>query len=308
MAGTASASAGIITETGGNIGFALGRYLLGSAPVTITYQARLNANIVDGQTITNTAQVTYSSAPVLGVSVTESDPASVTTNIVKKLEGTPFLGTIESAVGIDEDVTFLATATLGEGVQRIVLRDYLPTGLTFVDSKLVSLGGITGSAIGIGADSVCDAGTRSFSCSLGDINDSFNNTSNAAGTMLSNVGAVESSAAANCYGVAPGSSASTVIDHEAVTVVRASLGGIAFCDVDGDGVHEAGDTVLAGVPVTLLNADGTPTGFTAMTACDGSYLFDDLIPGGYRVRFDEVGGNERTLGNIGADTIDSDAV
>ena len=330
VAGSATASVGTVTESGGNVGYTLSQYLLGSAPVAITYQARLNANIVDGQSITNTAQVTYSSAPVLGVSVTESDPAAITTaivnTVVKTLESTSLLGTIGNAVGIGEEVTFLVTATLGEGAQRVVLRDVLPTGLDFVDSELVSLGGIAGSALSIGADGVYNAGTRTLSFNLGDINNPFNNVSNAAdqvvfrvvakvadvagnaaGTVLTNVGAVDASAAVNPYGVTPGSSPTTVTENEAVTVVRASLGGIAFRDVDGDGVRGAGDTVLAGIPVTLLGADGLPTGFTAVTAADGSYLFDDLIPGSYRARFDEVGGNERTLSNIGADTTDSDA-
>jgi len=330
VAGSAMASVGTITESGGSISYALNQYLLGAPPVTITYQARLAGNIIDGQSITNTAQVTYSSAPVLGVSTTESDPATVTTDIVntvvKTLESTSYLGTLGSAVGIGEEVTFLVTATLGEGAQRIVLRDVLPTGLDFLDSELVSLGGITGSALSVGADGVYDAGTRTLSFNLGDITNPFNNVNsaadqvvfrvvamvadiggNTAGKVLTNVGAVDSAAPVNPYGVTPGSSSTTVTENEAVTVVRASLGGIAFRDVDGDGVREAGDTVLAGIPVTLLNADGTPTGFTAVTGPDGSYLFDDLIPGSYRVRFDEVGGNERTLANVGIDTTDSDA-
>ena len=330
LAGTATASAGIISESGGNISYSLSQYLLGAAPITISYQARLAANVVDGQSILNTAQVSYSSAPVLGVSQTESDPATVGVDIVntvvKTLESTSLLGTIGSAVGIGEDVTFLVTATLGEGNQRIVLRDVLPTGLDFVDSELVSLGGITGSALSIGADGVYDAGTRTLSFNLGDISNPWDNMSNTAdqvvfrvvarvadisgngaNTVLTNVGQVVSSAPANPYGVTPGSSSTTVSENEAITVVRASLGGIAFRDVDGDGVREAGDTVLAGIPVTLLKADGTLAGFTAVTGPDGSYLFDDLIPGSYRVRFDEVGGNERTLTDVGIETTDSDA-
>lgn len=328
--GTASASAGIVTETGGNIGFSLNQYLLGSAPVTITYQARLAANIVDGQVINNTAQVSYSSAPVLGVSVTESDPASITTDIVntvvKTLESTSLLGTIGSAVGIGEEVTFLVTATLGEGAQRIILKDVLPQGLEFLDSDLVSLGGITGSALSIGADGVYDAGTRTLSFNLGDITNPFDNmltasdqvvfrvvarvadiAGNTAGKVLDNVGQVTASAPVNPYAVVPGSSLTTVSENEAVTVVRASLGGIAFTDVNGNGIRGAGDAVLAGITVTLLLADGTSTGLTRTTAADGSYLFDGLIPGSYRVRFDESAGNERTLANINGDTTDSDA-
>ncbi|WP_305799134.1 SdrD B-like domain-containing protein [Roseococcus sp. SDR] len=330
VAGTATATAGTVTETGGNIDFTLNQFLLSAAPVTITYQARLAGNIVDGQAITNTASVTYSSAPVLGVSVTETDPAVLTTDIVntvvKTLVSTSLGATVGNAVGIGEEATFLVTATLGEGSQRIVLRDVLPTGLDLVSSELVSLGGITGSALSIGSAGTYDAGTRTLSFNLGDIHNAFDNAvtandqvvfrvvakvadiaGNTAGKVLDNSGQVVSSVPVNPYAVAPGSSPVTVSENEAVQVVRASLGGIAFTDVNGNGQRNVGDTVLAGITVTLLNGDGTPTGRTAVTAGDGSYLFDGLIPGSYRVRFDESGGFKRTLDNTGPDTTDSDA-
>jgi uncharacterized repeat protein (TIGR01451 family) len=330
LPGTATASAGTISESVGDLGYALDQFALNAAPVTITYQARLAADVVDGQSIVTTAQVTYGSAPVLGVTTTESDPATVgveiVNTVVKVLESTSLAGTAGSAVGIGEEVSFLVTATLGEGGQRILLQDVLPTGLDFVDSALVSLGGITGAALGIGADGVYDPFTRTLSFDLGDIANPWDNVSsaadqvvfrvvarvadiagNVAGTVLDSIGQAVASAPANPYGVAPGSAATTVSEAEAVTVLRASLGGIAFRDVDGDGVREAGDSVLAGVPVTLLNADGSATGRSATTAADGSYRFDGLIPGGYRLRFDEAAGNLRTLANIGNDTTDSDA-
>jgi fimbrial isopeptide formation D2 family protein/uncharacterized repeat protein (TIGR01451 family) len=330
VAGSANASRGTITEAGGNIGFTLNQFLLGDAPVVITYQARLTGNIVDGQAITNTASVTYSSAPVLGVSVTETDPAVLTTDIVntvvKTLVSTSLGATVGNAVGIGEEATFLVTATLGEGAQRIVLRDVLPTGLDLVSSELVSLGGITGSALSIGAAGTYDAATRTLSFNLGDVLNPFDNAvtasdqvvfrvvakvadiaGNTAGKVLDNQGQVVSSVPVNPYAVAPGSSPTTVTENEAVQVVRASLGGIAFTDVNGNGQRNVGDTVLAGILVTLLNADGTSTGRTATTGPDGSYLFDGLIPGSYRVRFDESGGFKRTLDNTGPDTTDSDA-
>lgn len=333
VAGSATASAGTITESGGgNIGYSLNQYLLGAAPITITYQARYAGDVVDGQTITNTAQVTYSSAPVLGVSTTESDPASVGVDIVntvvKTLETTSLATTLGSAVGVGEVVTFLVTATLGEGAQRISLKDVLPTGLTYLGSELVTIGGITGAAAAIGSAGSYDGASRTLTYNLGDVLNPYDNAvtaadqvvfrvtaqvadivGNTAGKVLDNVGQVVASAPANPYGVTPGSSATTVSEHEAVTVVRASLGGIAFRDTNGDGFRGPGETALvAGIPVALLNADGTPTGRTAVTAADGSYLFDGLVPGSYRVQFGEAGAEKRTLGNVGLiDAVDSDA-
>lgn len=330
--GSATASAGTITESGGNIGFSLNQYLLGAPAITITYQARYEGGVVDGQTILNTAQVTYSSAPVLGVSVTESDPASVTVDIVntvvKTLETTSYDTTFGASLAIGEVVTFLVTATLGEGAQRIALKDVMPQGLTYMGSELVSLGHITGSAVAVGSAGSYDAASRTLTFALGDVVNPWDNLStagdqvvfrvtaqvadvigNAGGTVLTNIGQVVSSVPVNPYGVTPGSSPTTVSEGEDVTIVRASIGGIAWRDMDGNGIRAPGEAVvLAGIPVTLLYGDGTPTGLTAVTGADGSYLFDGLVPGGYRVRFGEIAGEKRTLANIGNDDlVDSDA-
>jgi uncharacterized repeat protein (TIGR01451 family)/fimbrial isopeptide formation D2 family protein len=332
IAGTATASFGTVSEAGGNIGWTAPQYLLGAQPVTITYQARAAANVVDGQVLTNTAQVTYSSAPANGATVTEQDPATVTVDlvnaVVKTLEGTSLATTAGSQVGIGEEVSFLVTATLGEGAQRIVLRDVLPTGLDYVSSSLLSLGGITGAALPAGAGGSYDAATRTVSFNLGDVVNPFDNLStaadqvtfrvvakvadiagNTAGKVLDNVGQVVSSVPVNGYGQTAGSRVETVSENEAVSVVRASLGGVAWRDTNGDGLRGAGETaVVAGITVVLLNADGSATGRSTTTAADGSYLFDGLVPGSYRVRFDETAAEKRTLANQGADDAkDSDA-
>jgi fimbrial isopeptide formation D2 family protein/uncharacterized repeat protein (TIGR01451 family) len=329
VAGSATASTGTASITGGTLSYSLGTFLRTDAPIVITYQGRVAANVVDGQSIINTAQVTYASAPANGASVTRSDPATVLVDIVnsvnKTLESTSFATTAGGNVGVGEVVSFLVTATLGEGAQRIVLRDVLPTGLTYLGSELVSLGGITGSAVAAGAAGSYDAGSHTLSFALGDITNPFDNLSStadqvtfrvtvqvaalAAGTSLMNTGSVVSSVPVNPYGATPGSNPVTVSEPEAVSVVRASLGGIAFRDTDGDGIRGPGETLMvAGIPVVLLNADGTPTGRSTVTAANGSYLFDALVPGSYRVQFGEAGLEKRTLGNQGAnDGVDSDA-
>jgi fimbrial isopeptide formation D2 family protein/uncharacterized repeat protein (TIGR01451 family) len=329
VAGSATASAGTASISGGTLSYSLGTFLRTDAPIVITYQGRLAASVVDGQSIINTAEITYASAPANGASVTESDPAPVLVDIVnsvnKTLGTTSFGTTAGSNVGVGEVVTFLVTATLGEGAQRIVLRDVLPTGLTYLGSELLSLGGITGSAVAVGAAGSYDAGSRTLSFALGDISNPFDNLStaadqvtfrvtaqvadSAAGTSLTNTGAVVSSVPVNPYGITPGTNPVTVTEPETVTVVRASLGGIAFRDTNGDGIRGPGETALvAGIPVLLLNADGSPTGLSTVTAANGSYLFDALVPGSYRVQFGEAGLEKRTLGNQGGnDGVDSDA-
>ena len=60
-----------------------------------------------------------------------------------------------------------------------------------------------------------------------------------------------------------------------------SLGGKVFFDVNGDGVQGAGDPAFAGVAVALY--DGGRLLGTVLTGAGGSYLFEDLAAGEYRV-------------------------
>ncbi len=59
---------------------------------------------------------------------------------------------------------------------------------------------------------------------------------------------------------------------------RASIAGKVFHDTNNSGVQDAGEAGITGVTVTL---DGT--GQTRTTAGDGSYSFDQLLPGNYSV-------------------------
>lgn len=67
-------------------------------------------------------------------------------------------------------------------------------------------------------------------------------------------------------------------------VAPASIGDEVFIDNNGNGVYDSGDTPLAGITVTLLR-DGEPFATTS-TGPDGTYLFDNLGPGNYRVIVD----------------------
>ncbi|MGC5198361.1 SdrD B-like domain-containing protein, partial [Aphanothece microscopica] len=86
-----------------------------------------------------------------------------------------------------------------------------------------------------------------------------------------------------------------------------ALTGRVWLDRDGDGVEEAGEASQPGVTVVLLKADGSPTGLTTTTAADGTYLFDGLEPGDYRVKFEVPAGFKLTRRDQGGDdAVDSD--
>ena len=53
--------------------------------------------------------------------------------------------------------------------------------------------------------------------------------------------------------------------------------------MNNNGVRDAGEAGISGVTLTLKDADGNPTGITAITDTDGHYCFTGLHPGTYTV-------------------------
>jgi uncharacterized repeat protein (TIGR01451 family) len=72
----------------------------------------------------------------------------------------------------------------------------------------------------------------------------------------------------------------------------AALGDKVFTDFNANGIQDSGDTGIAGLTVTLLDASGHPTDghgnavvTTGTTDANGLYHFTDLRPGSYEVQF-----------------------
>jgi SdrD B-like domain/Domain of unknown function DUF11 len=73
--------------------------------------------------------------------------------------------------------------------------------------------------------------------------------------------------------------------------VPLAIGDVVWSDANGDGIQNAGEPGVPGVKVTLTSngaaandATGAPVG-PVVTAADGSYHFDNLLPGTYVVTF-----------------------
>ena len=66
----------------------------------------------------------------------------------------------------------------------------------------------------------------------------------------------------------------------AFTEVGQSISGSVFVDLDGDGTLDPGEEPLAGVTITLLDADGSVVA-EVVTGADGTYFIDDLVAGSY---------------------------
>ncbi|OWK40626.1 hypothetical protein FRUB_05545 [Fimbriiglobus ruber] len=78
-----------------------------------------------------------------------------------------------------------------------------------------------------------------------------------------------------------------------------SIGDTVWDDVNNDGKLDNGETGLAGIPVTLLDATGA-TVATTTTNANGNYLFTDLIPGTYTVEITPPAGYASSSGTNGS--------
>ena len=93
----------------------------------------------------------------------------------------------------------------------------------------------------------------------------------------------------------------------------AKLGDFVWEDKNANGQQVNGEPGIDGVKVSLLDCSGNPVlvngnPVTTTTANGGWYLFDNLMPGCYRVKFDTPAGYTPTQANQGNDASDSDAV
>ncbi|WP_167546893.1 SdrD B-like domain-containing protein [Stieleria maiorica] len=91
----------------------------------------------------------------------------------------------------------------------------------------------------------------------------------------------------------------------------ASLGDFVWHDLDAVGIQDAGEPGVSGVTVTLTGTDGQGNAVsdTLITGPNGEYLFDNLVPGDYKVTFSDLPANFVFTGQDQGidDTLDSDA-
>ena len=87
----------------------------------------------------------------------------------------------------------------------------------------------------------------------------------------------------------------------------ASLGDFVWVDANANGQQDQNEPGLVGVTVDLLDVDGNPVA-TTTTGAVGDYLFSNLVPGSYSVRFTTPSGYVATSADSGDDATDSDAV
>ncbi len=87
----------------------------------------------------------------------------------------------------------------------------------------------------------------------------------------------------------------------------ASLGDKVWNDTNGNGKQDAGEAGRSGVKVELYNCGTSVLVATTTTDASGNYLFSDLKPGTYHVKFYAPTGTVFTTVDVGDDALDSDA-
>ncbi|WP_043362975.1 isopeptide-forming domain-containing fimbrial protein [Belnapia sp. F-4-1] len=307
VTGSLTSTAGSASLANGTLSFHMNQLALSSGTVTLTYKAMLLDSVVNGLTIPNTATLDYQTSspvqdPTGGRNITASAAAPVTVaitdTVTKVIASTDNPYSTDGNLAVGETVTYLLTATLGEGSQHLILKDALSAGLTYVSSQVTAINGITGSALAIGdAGSVSD-GALTFDfgdiVNLGDNNAATGSvqvqvvTKVAAGTavatVLTNTTTLAPTVGVNPYGINPGTVMPPKTASVASTVVAASIGDKAFEELNANGVQDSGEPGLAGVKVDLYNAANQLVATTTTTGT-GVYSFGNLVPGHYREAF-----------------------
>ncbi|HRS84754.1 MAG TPA: SdrD B-like domain-containing protein, partial [Methanothrix sp.] len=83
---------------------------------------------------------------------------------------------------------------------------------------------------------------------------------------------------------------------------RASLGDFVWHDINGDGIQDSsGEPGVGNVKVELINSTTALVADTKLTNPDGSYLFTNILPGDYYVRFYLPDGYQFSPQNAGGD-------
>eukprot|EP01037_Dinobryon_pediforme_P002013 gene2015-2051_t len=290
-----SGGADTIVEAGTGFTVTAPRLLSGDQPIVVTYQAKLADSVVNGQTITNTANLTYSNAASGGVTYTGSSQQTLTAHLVDQFSKT-FSSASQGGGNLvlpDETITFDLTATLARGTQGLVLTDTLPTGLTAVSAKVISEGNATSTTLHTG-DLVAASG-QNLTLDFGTVVNPGSSTTapgdqivvrvtatvdhNAPiGSTITNFGTLKASV--------PGGAVYEIDTAQAsVKVINpGTISGMVFLDGQCDGIYHAGDLGMAGVTVRLLDNHGNYTGASTTTDGFGRYAFTYIIPGQYEIQ------------------------
>lgn len=167
VVGTPTASLGAATVNvvngGHEIDVLVNEIAVGQAPVVLTYQAEVLNTATPGETLTDTASLSYTTQSTLdSTSVTNgrtltppsssaSLPVVLTPAVVKSVLSVSDPNVVAASGGVQfaqvgDTVTYQLLVTPGHGTQHLVLQDILGSGLTYEGISFASAGGTTAAA------------------------------------------------------------------------------------------------------------------------------------------------------------------
>jgi len=86
---------------------------------------------------------------------------------------------------------------------------------------------------------------------------------------------------------------------------KTGVGDYVWLDQNGNGLQDVGEPGIQGIPVSLLDS-GLNVIATQNTGASGEYLFDNLIPGDYSVKFEPAEIYKITTANVSGNTRDAE--
>ena len=89
------------------------------------------------------------------------------------------------------------------------------------------------------------------------------------------------------------------VNYDFGELLPVAVSGYVYVDTHNNGIYEPPDTPIAGAQLTLLGANGNPTGQTAVTDSTGHYSFSGLMPGTYEVSLAQPAGYYEGLDTAG---------
>ncbi len=105
----------------------------------------------------------------------------------------------------------------------------------------------------------------------------------------------------NCFQLNP-----TLTDiHDAGLIGLATVGSLVWIDANGNGIFDSGELPLGGVMVELMDTFDNVVD-DMFTDGSGNYLFEDILPGPYYLRFTLPSGYDFTFPFSGSTALDSD--
>ncbi len=288
--------------------------------IDITFTGVVSAHVVFTANIPNTATFTADTLPdtdsaktTAGNNRVVSGTASadllanapITTKVISASSDAATLGT---KLTIGETATYSVTVNVPKGDDTtLTVVDKLPSGMGFFQlNSGFTATGVTYTGVSATNDPVANTVSYTFTGV---------HAAATGATIKMSFDAIVLNVPANVDGARLTNTITTFSDGKQVdqhtagaTVTLGTLTGHVWLDKNADGVQAIGtDANLAGITVTLLDANGVPSGRTTTTLSDGSYSFKNLVNGSYAVKvtppsgdaFSPVGTNvDKTVDSI----------